>query len=410
MKKKFLAALLAVVCVFSATAAFAEGFGVYEWSAPGTAMGEAYMFAENDPAVIAYNPAQLTKMEGAYVSVNAAWIDPYMCAKEDSGKVFANSYAPSIVPTLYYAQKAGKNSWFGLGLFPRFGNNIEWPANGSQRYDTIFAGIKSYTIQPTYAFKANDKLSFGIGLDINWVNMKMTSKSPNQQANFNPAYDIFSKVEGDTTELGWVISAMYDFTPKTSASLVYRSRIEHTMDADADLSIAGMPYISTKAHGKVTLPDSVTFGIGHKFNDRTRVEFNAVWTNWKTYDALNMLIDGVGMKAARKDWKDSWRLGIGLEHKLNKKWTLLCGYVFDQSPVPNDTLDFALPTGDRHRGSIGFKYRLAENCEATFAYTAIWTGCRDIASAYPALTGTSGWHLHDGLTQALSLGITMKLK
>ena len=56
------------------TSAFAEGFGVYEWSAAGTAMGDNYMFGENDPSVLAYNPAQITKLNGTYLSVGTSWV------------------------------------------------------------------------------------------------------------------------------------------------------------------------------------------------------------------------------------------------------------------------------------------------------------------------------------------------
>ena len=53
VRKKLLALLsAAALTACASSAAFAEGFGVYEWSAAGTAMGENYMFAEEDPAVL----------------------------------------------------------------------------------------------------------------------------------------------------------------------------------------------------------------------------------------------------------------------------------------------------------------------------------------------------------------------
>ena len=65
VRRKLLALLsAAALTACASSAAFAEGFGVYEWSAAGTAMGEAYMFGEEDPSVLAYNPAQITKLDG----------------------------------------------------------------------------------------------------------------------------------------------------------------------------------------------------------------------------------------------------------------------------------------------------------------------------------------------------------
>ena len=47
VRKKLLALAAAAVLPFpAAQAAFAHGSGVYEWSAAGTAMAEAYMFGK----------------------------------------------------------------------------------------------------------------------------------------------------------------------------------------------------------------------------------------------------------------------------------------------------------------------------------------------------------------------------
>ena len=456
LRNAFVCALLLLLA--AQTSAFAEGFGVYEWSASGTAMGEAYMFGENDPAVLAYNPAQITKLDGKYLSFGNTWVN-YDISTRFTGSgmlngykdgVWDSEYSPANIPYFYYAQKAGKNSWWGVAFFARYGNNIEYDDAWPGRYDTVYSGIKGVTLQPTYAFKINDKLSMGVGLDINYINLRMKKDTPAyaNPSKLNPALpnqniylgDIHSDLNGHTTELGWVASLMYDFTPKTSVAVMYRAKVEHTMDADIDFDYAlsqqaqgilgslpatvrqalaaKMPGY-TGAHGKVTLPDSISIGIGHKFDDRTRIEFDAVWTNWATYDALNTYFDngplGTPGTFQQKNWKASWRLGLGIEHKLSRQWSIMGGYVWDQSPVPNDSMDFTVPTGDRHRGSLGFKYRPTENSEIAFAYTAIWAGSRDVKSHLSRETGAFqedyvNGHLHDGLTQLVSLGYTMKLK
>lgn len=404
--------------------AFAEGFGVYEWSAAGTAMGDNYMFGENDPAVLAYNPAQITKLNGSYLSFGTSWVNPATSISFKKGPLnmynsdeWDNSYSPAVIPYMYYATKAGKNAWWGVAFFARFGNQIEYDDLWPGRYDTVYSGIKGVTLQPTYAFKVNDKLSAAVGLDINYVGLRMKKDIP---AINGTTYlgDLRSDIDGNSTNIGWVASLMYDFTPKTSGAIVYRSRIKHTMDADANFNgslLAVGPYkLDTQAHGTVTLPDSLSIGLGHKFNDRTRMEINAVWTNWSTYNALNLSFDDpilgrISESNNPKDWEAAWRIGIGIEHKLSKKWSILAGYVFDESPVPDKYMDFTVPTGDRHRGSIGFKYRPNETSELSFAYTAIWAGNRDVESHIGNLDYPSAY-IHDGLTQVVSIGYNIKLK
>ncbi len=420
VRKKFLALGVAVL-LFSvpvSRAAFAEGFGVYEWSAAGTAMGEAYMFAEDDPAVLAYNPARLTKLNGSYFSIGASFVNPgtkvlFSGVGGGGSEIWENEFDMSVAPYIYYATKAGKNAWWGVGVFSRFGNQLEYNDLWPGRYDTILSGVKGVTVQPTYAFKVGDKLSVALGFDVNYVKLRM-------RKGFSVALpQVGTDLEGDTVNLGWLASLMYEFDPKNSLAVTYRSRIKHTMD-DADINITGLEMLGltgTGANGTVTLPDSVAIGFGHKFDDRTRVELNAVWTNWKTYNALDIAVDNpmlqglIGGNVIKnpKEWDASWRYGIGVEHKLSKQWSLLAGYVYDESPVPDRYMDFTVPTGDRHRGSIGFKYRFKENHEVVLAYTGIWAGTRDVQSRQMQHDFRSA-HIFDCYTQVVSLGYTVRLK
>ena len=429
VRKKLLAlAAAAVLSLPAAQAAFAEGFGVYEWSAAGTAMGEAYMFGEEDPSVLAYNPAQITKLDGTYFSIGASLVNPdtkvlfhglgALNQQWRNNTTWENEYDPAVIPYMYYATKAGKNSWWGVAMFSRFGNQIEYDDLWPGRYDTIFSGIKGFTVQQTYAFKIGDKLSAAVGLDINYVKLRMRKASPNP-LKITPDADIFTDLEGDTINVGWLASLMYDFDDKTSLAVTYRSRIKHTMD-DADMAMSGLEgfgVTGTGANGTVTLPDSVSIGLGHKFNDRTRVELNAVWTNWETYNALNVYFDNpilkrmnMGASLNEKNWEACWRYGIGIEHKLSKQWSILAGYVFDESPIPDSTMDFTVPTGDRHRGSLGFKYRFKENHEIVFAYTGIWADSRNTQSRVGSQYDYQSSEIFDGFTQVISLGYTVKLK
>ena len=372
VRRKLLALLsAAALTACASSAAFAEGFGVYEWSAAGTAMGENYMFAEEDPAVLAYNPAQMTKLNGTYFSIGASMVNPdtkvlfngvrNFTTGALSDQLWENEYDMSVAPYMYYVTKAGKNSWWGIGMFSRFGNQLEYNDLWPGRYDTIFSGIKGITVQPTYAFKISDKLSAAVGLDINYVKLRMRKNVPFSSEKLGGyVADIGTDLEGDTVNIGWLASLMYDFTPQTSLAVTYRSRIKHTMDdADIAFNMGGVGLLSTGASGTVTLPDSLSIGLGHKFNDRTRVELNAVWTNWKTYNALNIYFNPAPAVSVGelnlpgsmnpKDWDACWRYGIGIEHKLSKQWSILAGYVYDESPVPDQWMDFTIPTCDRHR-------------------------------------------------------------
>ena len=77
LKKHF--TIIGLACVLSVPTvdAGAEGFAINEWSAEGVAMGGARMFAENDAANIAYNPASITKVRGEAFKQSAVYISPH---------------------------------------------------------------------------------------------------------------------------------------------------------------------------------------------------------------------------------------------------------------------------------------------------------------------------------------------
>jgi long-chain fatty acid transport protein len=98
--------------------------------------------------------------------------------------------------------------------------------------------------------------------------------------------------------------------------------------------------------------------------DRWSVELNAIWTGWSTYDKLCIVCDDViafdpstGQpiqgSTTDKDWDDVWRFQIGLEYEATDWLDLRLGYVFDESPIPDDTADYLVPADDRHLYSIG---------------------------------------------------------
>lgn len=416
--KKFISLLL-VAMLLVPSAAFAEGFGLYEWSAAGSAMSQNYMFGENDPSVLAYNPAQITKIRGSYFQAGFSFVNPnigldYFKSGSQIGSGTTN-YNPATVPSFYYVQDSkGSNFWWGIGAFARYGNAMDLDRRGPGRFDTIYAGVTSFTVQPTIAFKPHKKWSVALALDLNYAALK--TKKGMYKADYNLDMGTL-EIEGSTCNVGYVLSAMYDFNEKTSIAAVYRSRIHQQMkDADADVPDAynGVP-IHTKACGAVTLPDSITLGIGHKFNDRTRIEANAVWTNWATYDKLDLVFDDplfgmVSTKTITNNWKAAWKLGLGVEHKLSNQWTVLAGYTWDQSPVPNDFVNLNLPTGNRHYLSAGFKYSPNPIMTFAFGYTYVIMGDRLITGHADENPNFDYVKAHNESSHNVFLSLTVKCR
>ncbi|MEA4872467.1 MAG: OmpP1/FadL family transporter [Synergistaceae bacterium] len=392
-------------------AAFADGFGIYEWSAGGVAMGEAYMFAEDDPSLLAYNPAGITRLKGRWVGGGLSYINPRgrvdFHGAMAGGETWSNTEAPGYVPNLYYVNQQNDRLWWGIGVFSRFGNSTEYTPTWPGRYNSYLAKITGLTVQPTVAYKVTDKLSVAAGVDINYIKLDLKKKIAYSKLFGVSGPDVDFELTGDNIALGWLLGFNYDISDSTSFAAVYRSKITQNMDADANLSLS---FLSTGAHGTVTLPDSITLGLGHKFDDKTRIELGAVYTKWSTYDKLEVTFDkNLPTSTDVKNWKDVWRYQFGIEHKINDTWSIMGGYAYDNCPMPDETMDFQVPTGDRQTISIGFKKR-SENSELAFAWGYMWIKDRVVPGAKYSPLPTDYADVRDNTAHILSLSYTVFLK
>lgn len=413
LKNKVLA--LGILCALGLPqAAGAEGFAINEWSAEGVAMGGARMFAEGDAANVAYNPASITKVDGEAFKVSATYLSPHGeydlydadGTKLDSG---TNRVHFGFAPGTYYVKKLNDKDWFGIGAFSRFAMVSEFERGSDVSTNAFLSRLNGVSVTPTFAHKFDNKWSAAVGAEINYVGLTM-------EKNAMPGPSVPTHTKGESYALGWNAAANYAFDDKNEIGVVYRSRIKHSMEADfsAYNIIAGSTNIGNRngdAYGEVTLPDSWHIGYNHKFNDKTRVELNAVRTNWSTYDALNINVSGTGVPsfdrvhASPKNWEDGWRYAIGVEHKLSDKYTLMAGFAYDESSIPYDGGDFMVPTGNRKTYSIGARYN---DKDQTLAIALGWMDVGDLRFKFRDSLdpdGASGRHAHthDSFTKIIGI-------
>lgn len=383
-------------------------------------MGEAYMFADDDPSLLGYNPAGITRLQGSWISGGLSYINPrgrvdFKGGSAD-GHTSSNAEAPGYVPNLFYVRQQNDRLWWGIGIFSRFGNSTKYDPEWPGRYNSYLAKITGLTVQPTVAYKVTDKLSVAAGLDINYIRLEMSKKIPGAVAykkGLSLGTEVDHQLDGNNIAFGWNLGFNYDFTEQTSFAAVYRSSIKQKMDADVDLFSIDGSNSPTQAHGAVTLPDSLTVGLGHKFNEKTRAEIGATYTKWTTYDKLEMTYDNTLRTVCdTKDWENIWRYQAGIEHRINDRWSIMGGYSYDNSPMPDATMDFMVPTGDRQTISIGFKRR-SKNAELTFAWGYMWIKDRVVNATKLAdvIGGTfKSADVRDNTAHILSLSYTVHLK
>lgn len=412
MNKNFLALGLAAA-LLAPQVAGAEGFGINEWSAEGVAMGGARMFAEDDAANVAYNPASITKVKGEVMKSSSTYLSPHGNYKlydgagkeiEDGKNVVHAGWAVGS----YYVKQINDKEWFGIGAFPRFAMVSEFERGSKASSNAFFSKLNGVSVTPTYAHKFDKKWSAAVGAEINYVGLELQ-----KNAYATPTMNVGSvQIEGESYALGWNAAANYAFDDKNEIGVVYRSRITHSLEADAK-AYSPMPNFNVKAnaYGVVTLPDSWDIGYNHKFDKKTRLELKATRTNWSTYDALNVYFDkpvfGKPNALSAKNWESGWRYAIGLEHNLSDKYAVMAGFAFDESSIPYEGGDFMVPTGLRRTYSIGARYN---DKKQTVAVALGWmdVGTLDFAGHPEKGDAYSSAHAYDSFTKIASISYQRK--
>lgn len=411
LKNKVLA--LGILCALGLPqAAGAEGFAINEWSAEGVAMGGARMFAEGDAANVAYNPASITKVDGEAFKVSATYLSPHgeYDLYGENDKLLESGHNRvhfGFAPGSYYVKKLNDKDWFGIGAFSRFAMVSEFERNSQVSTNAFVSRLDGVSVTPTFAHKFDDKWSAAVGAEINYVRLTMEKNSvwnPVDKEALMPTH-----TKGESYALGWNAAVNYAFDDKNEMGVVYRSRIKHSMEADFH-AYNGPLTLSGDAYGEVTLPESWHIGYSHKFNDKTRVELNAVRTGWSTYDSLDITLSGVGggldgLHSNPKNWEDGWRYAIGVEHKLSDKYTLMAGFAYDESSIPYDGGDFMVPTGNRKTYSIGARYN---DKDQTVALALGWMDVGDLRFAFNDSTDEvkpqgRHAHTHDSFTKIIGI-------
>lgn len=433
MNKNFLALGLAAA-LLAPQVAGAEGFAINEWSAEGVAMGGARMFAEDDAANVAYNPASITKVKGEVMKSSSSYLSPHGSYKLHDGDGKEIEAGKNVVHAgwavgSYYVRQINDKEWFGIGAFPRFAMVSEFERGTSGKptmvsTNAFFSKLNGVSVTPTYAHKFDKKWSAAVGAEINYVGLELQKNLQMKMPVETPVgtkiatIDGTTQIEGESYALGWNAAANYAFDDKNEIGVVYRSRIKHSLEADlkgynTKPDLMGGGGVFGNAYGVVTLPDSWDIGYNHKFDKKTRLELKATRTNWSTYDALNVYFDksivgipGIAESSpSAKNWSDGWRYAIGLEHNLSDKYAVMAGFAFDESSIPSNGGDFIVPTGLRRTYSIGARYN---DKKQTVAVALGWMDVGTLDFAGHATDAYSSAHAYDSFTKIASISYQRK--
>jgi long-chain fatty acid transport protein len=389
MKLKTLGALSLMVF---GTGVQAAGFALYESSASalGTAFAGQAVVAQ-DASTLFGNPAGLTQITGSQFVAGTTVIKSSSQFTRSTGtQSGGDPGATTLVPSLFYAMDIRPSVKLGLGLFAPFGLKTEYDSNtwaGSSQ--GILSELKTIDFNPTLAWKVNDQLSLGLGVDYQYIDATLSN---------NVGGPVVATMSGDDTAWGYNLGVMYQADEATRIGLAYRSRIDYHLTGSLDFN---MLFSSQNITANITLPDVVSLAVQHKLDDRWTILADATWTGWSVFEKL--AVTSTPPSTTIENWKDAWRFGLGASYKSSDIWTWRFGAAYDQTPVPDAAHRTArIPDSDRISIAVGARYTMSPKNLIDVGYMHIFF--KDAPTTVAPLNGS-----YDSHADVLGLQLTHNL-
>lgn len=389
---RWLAVLMVVM--FSASSAMAAGFRLPEAGAKAMGMGFAFTAQADDPSAIYFNPAGIMQLEGTNVMAGTSFVK--LNGGEFNGTTPLTYGATAtetqkdlnfFIPNMYLTKRVSPNIAYGVGVFAPFGLGQEYQDRNASIFRTAVTKIDLQTvvINPMVAFKVNDVLSVGAGIDYMFGKAKLARTSVINNGTPLNLYNLDMKGDGDAW--GYNFGLLLTPSPNWKVGFSYRSPFNLTIkDGDVDitnistaaiLAAGGAPgtyagivkpagmdntstSFSTKGSTTLRLPATAALGIAY-LRDRLTVEADLDITFWHSYKRLDIDIHQQGALLAdinsTRNWNDVAAFRIGAEYRVTDPLALRAGFVYDPTPVPAETMDAFLPDATRLNYTVGAGYK-----------------------------------------------------
>jgi long-chain fatty acid transport protein len=265
-----------------------------------------------------------------------------------------------------------------------FDNSIAYP-QFDHRTDILV-----WDLHPTVARSfMEDKLSLGFGLSIQRADFELR-RTVLVPTIYPRPYDFFPVDEYMKTD-GWGVGfnagILYKASDKLQLGLSYQAPIDMDLSGSIELEMY-FPVIPTTGseilggtgyfrdgefEATLPLPGEVGVGLMYRPMEKLTLTCDLSSVNWSRLDQIDtkdmtlaadeedpgIMILGVRDAELPFNWDNITRFSLGGEYILKEGLFVRGGYFFEQSPVPDGTMNLLIPdVGDKHSFSVGLSYQI----------------------------------------------------
>lgn len=392
----------------------ASGFHIDEQDARATGRAGAVTASAQNASTIYYNPAGLAELDGLRLEAGVSRVAPSARFRSaDDGSETSARADVFYLPQAYASYRVEPSLALGIGVNAPFGLSLSWPAASPGRAIVRDISLTSLFVMPTVAANLArwvPGLSLGVGLDL-------VPASVSLQRDILFGSDV-GNVELSASAFGVGGRAGVLYRPRGleqwSFGLTYRSPVKLSFSGSADFDAPAAYRASLPPDGdartKVILPQTLDLGVAFAPIREWELEVDINWLGWSSFDELALHLPGGETTTVRRDWHDTLAVRVGSEYTFDRRWSARVGFIWDQGPVPTDTVDFQLPDVNRVDLTVGAGAVLTRAVRADLAALYVLPGEITTSTAEPYEPPIKGdYHVHAWVL-SMSLGVTLDTK
>ena len=410
-----------------ATSAYAGGLYLYEVGSPDVGVaGAGYAARADDAATVFTNPAGMTRIDQPSLMVGAQPMYMHINFNPDSttsavartlpgGWAADSGNSSGWVPAggLYYVHPVNDRLRLGLSMNGYFGLSLDYEDDWVGRYYVQDATLQAAAIQPAVAWKVNNWLSVGLGVNALY-GMLDEQVAVNNIAPILPDGKLKLKDEDWTAQfnLGLLVEpwqgTRFGLTYLSQADLNFSDRVSFSGLGPGLLAVLGnRGLLNAKLDLGMTMPQAVMFSAYHEFSDKLALMGNLGWQDWSQFGRVDVSVDSDNPRdlTTNLDYKDTWHVALGAEYRLSAPWLLTGGVAYDSAMMDEDQVTPSLPTSDTWRFALGTRYEWSPDVTLSGSYEMVWMGDIDMTVDRGPLAGRVSGTYEDTSIQVFCLTV-----
>jgi len=367
MNKMTLRTVPALLLLAFSGAASAAAFQLLEQNASG--LGNAYAGSAavaDNASTIFFNPAGMTQLTGFQFSAGVVGVGPSYEYRDQAGvKSGGDAGSWGALPNGYLSGQLTKDLFVGLGISVPFGLATEYDSNWAGKSLAIKSTIKTVNINPSLAYRVNDKVSLGFGVNYQTIDGELTKTG--------------ATLKADDSSWGWNAGALFTLSPAMRVGVSYRSAVKYKLEG----TINGV----VPVNADIKLPDTFILSVWQQVSDRWEAMGDLSYTRWNTLKSLNVLSSASGnlLSSDTFNYENSWRVAWGAGYQATDSAKIKFGIAFDRTPVRTEYRSPRVPDNNRLWLSLGGQWNAGSYGKVDLGYSYLYV--IDPTISQPGLQG-----------------------